>query len=79
MDRIVGQPSWQLIQGESPDHPPVRVWIILFGAALHLVHDADKAAQTDDAVLAFTGGSTMPDARGMVGVSVRKLESGVRV
>ena len=33
----------------DPQHPPVRVRVVLFRAALHLVHGADEAVETDDA------------------------------
>ena len=43
-------------------HPPVRVGVVLLGAALELVHDGDETVQADDAGPAFGGRAAVPDA-----------------
>jgi hypothetical protein len=59
-------------------HPPVRVGVVLLGAALHLVHHADVAVEADDAGAPLGRRAAMPDARSVVGVQRQRHRAAQR-
>ncbi|MNN20239.1 hypothetical protein D3C81_1335110 [compost metagenome] len=62
----------------DPQHPPVRIRVILLGTALHLVHRADEAVEADDAGASFGRRTTMPDAGGVMGVQRQRHRAAQR-